>query len=85
MGTPRRSLMFRLGQFFGHVARGATGSIAPGESRRVLRHDVEEQTSKADGATVTLRRTTIEEVEVRPDAARAADRAGDNPQQEGSR
>jgi hypothetical protein len=39
-----------------------------GTQRRVLRHDVAEQITREDNATVTLRRTTIEEIEVRPDS-----------------
>lgn len=93
--------MFRLGQFFGHVARGATGPIAsrPGTAaqKRVVRRDVEQRTAHADGATLTLRRTTIEEIEVRPDRGAeardvgagadgaASEREASGPKQEGSR
>lgn len=56
-------MMFRLGQFVGSVAKGVT---APVGQRTVVRHDVEEQRGERDGQEIVLRRTTIEEVEVRP-------------------
>ncbi|MCB9840996.1 MAG: hypothetical protein H6809_05040 [Phycisphaeraceae bacterium] len=59
----RRSMMFRLGQFVGNVAKGITASVG---QRTVVRHDVEERRGERDGQEIVLRRTTIEEVEVRP-------------------
>lgn len=58
--------MRSLGEFFGHVARGFTAPVKPGE-RRVVGHEVREQTARTPDGTVTLRRTTVEEVEIRRD------------------
>lgn len=70
MGRAKRSMMFRLGQFVGGVARGVTAPVdgktqKDKTQKKVLRHDVQEQTRLEPDGTVTLRRTTIEEVEVR--------------------
>ncbi len=64
MSPPKKSLMRSLGEFFGHIAHGFRTDV--GKDRRVLRHEVEEKTEDTPGGrgTVTLRRTTIEEVEV---------------------
>ena len=56
-------MMFRLGRFVGNVAKGITTPVG---QRTVVRHDVEEQRAEREGQEVVLRRTTIEEVEVRP-------------------
>jgi hypothetical protein len=64
---PRRSLMHNLGAFVGHVIRGIRTDPAAGGSgreRRVVRQDVQEETRDTPEGRVTLRRTTIEEVEV---------------------
>lgn len=53
--------MRSLGEFFGHIIKGAkTSPKAP--RRTILREDVQEE-SRADGR-VRLRRTIIEEIEV---------------------
>ena len=54
----RKPLMRSLGEFFGHIIKGAKTNPAKKEIRR----EVEEQ-RREDG--VILRRTTIEEVEIR--------------------
>ena len=54
-----KSLMRSLGECVGHVLRGIRSQ--PDGPRRVVRHDVEE----ADQGNVILRRTTIEEIELK--------------------
>ncbi|MFG0307544.1 MAG: hypothetical protein ACF8Q5_15185 [Phycisphaerales bacterium JB040] len=62
------SLLRSLGQFTGHIVSGIT--TKPGDPAKPQRtetnREVEEETrTTEDGRTVTLRRTTIEEVEFR--------------------
>jgi hypothetical protein len=52
-----KSLMRSLGEFFGHIAK----AVRTNPNARVVRKSIEEETR---GATV-LRRTTIEEIELR--------------------
>ena len=55
------SLMRNLGQFVGHVWKGIRTDVrAPDSTRRVVRHETEEE----QRGHVTLRRTTIEEIEI---------------------
>ncbi len=49
--------MRSLGEFFGHIARG----VKTDPAKKVVRKNVEEERR----GNVTLRRTTIEEIEVR--------------------
>lgn len=66
---PKKTLMRNLGEFFGHIARGvktdpaATQSGSAGMQKQVARKTVEEEKQ----GNVVLRRTTIEEIEVRND------------------
>jgi len=67
------SLMHSLGAFWGHLKHGATGRIAPEGVRRVeLRRETVERPASpgevpgAEPGSVTLRRTVVEEIEVRP-------------------
>jgi hypothetical protein len=53
--------MRSLGEFFGHVWKGVRTD--PGPQRHVVRRDVQETTVPTEGGPVTLRRTTIDEVE----------------------
>ncbi|HRP63070.1 MAG TPA: hypothetical protein PK400_07255 [Phycisphaerales bacterium] len=55
--SPRKSMMRNLGEFFGHILHG----VRTDPSKKVVRHDVEEE-QRGD---ITLRRTTIEEVELK--------------------
>lgn len=57
---PPKSLMRSLGEFFGHVIHGVKQPVGP--DTRELRREVEE---RALPGGVTLRRTTIEEVEIK--------------------
>lgn len=71
MARPSGGLMFRLGQFVGGIARGVTAPISgPIDKPRskVVSRQVEQETRDEGEQVVTLRRTTIEEVEVRPSA-----------------
>jgi len=66
--TPaRKPLMRSLGEFWGHIWHGATKRLPPNEpDRRVVREQVQEHEGQApDGTPVTLRRTTIDEIEIR--------------------
>lgn len=59
------SLLRSLGQFTGHIVSGIT-TKADAPQRTETNRSIEEETrTTEDGRTVTLRRTTIEEVEVR--------------------
>jgi len=53
-----KPLMRSLGEFFGHIIKGAKTDPA----KKVVRKEIEEE-RREDG--VILRRTTIEEVEIR--------------------
>lgn len=53
-----KPLMRSLGEFFGHIAR----AIKHDPNRKVIKKTIEEE-QRDDG--IVLRRTTIEEVEVR--------------------
>lgn len=70
MPEERKSLFRSLGEFFGHVRHGLKADVG---SRRVVRHEVEEERQ----GNITLRRTIIEEVEIRP-----ADEASDEERRE---
>ena len=58
---PRKPLMRCLGEFFGNIAEGILTTPEAG-ARQELSRTVEEQ---VDG-DVTLRRTTIDEIEIHP-------------------
>lgn len=60
MPPPRKSLMRCLGEFVGHVAKG----IRTNPARKEIRREVEEDVRETDQGQVTLRRTTIEEIEI---------------------
>jgi hypothetical protein len=59
--------MHNLGAFFGHVARAVRQPVigADAASAEVGRHSTE-QTVNGPKGTITLRRTVIDEVEIRP-------------------
>ena len=54
--------MRSLGEFFGHVWKGVRTDPAP--PRQVVRKDVQETTVETPRGPVTLRRTTVDEVEL---------------------
>ncbi len=59
--------MRSLGEFFGHVWKGVKAK--PGPSREVVRREVQEQVIDTPEGRMTLRRTTVDEIEParRPD------------------
>ena len=59
---PPKPLMRSLGLFVGHLFRAATAD----PRRQVVSRTVEESNQETPQGHVTLRRTTIEEVEVHP-------------------
>lgn len=61
---PRHSLMYNLGAFFGNIVKGAKTDVST--RRHEVSRQVKEETRQTKDGLVTLRRTTIEEVEVRP-------------------
>jgi hypothetical protein len=63
------SLMRSLGEFFGHVWKG----VKTDPTKKVVSREVEEEVRETPQGKVVLRRTIVEEVEVRRDAA------GDRP------
>ena len=56
-----KTLMRSLGEFFGHIVRGIRTD--PARRRTVVRHETEEQPR----GPITLRRTTIDEIEFKSD------------------
>jgi len=56
--SENKSLARNLGEFFGHIIKG----IKTDPSRKVISKDVEEEERQG----VILRRTTIEEIEIKP-------------------
>ncbi|MCH8315031.1 MAG: hypothetical protein IIA64_03570 [Planctomycetes bacterium] len=65
----KTSLMRNLGAFFGHIVRAV--KTDPREKKTVVRKTVEEETH----GDITLRRTTIEEIEFKDrDTSKNADR-----------
>ncbi len=64
---PPKSLMRSLGEFFGNIARGVTADVGKAKPQEVKR-TVEEETRETPEGKITLRRTTIEEVEIKKPA-----------------
>lgn len=78
MASPQRSTMYNLGSFVRHLVRGFTQDVGPRPT--VVRHEVQEQVREGEGgARVTLRRTTIEEIEVSPARGEGAGPAEGGP------
>lgn len=65
MTRQRKGIMRSLGEFVGHIARAV--AVDPGQGQRTIvrSETVEQPATTADGRDVILRRTVIEEVEVR--------------------
>ncbi len=64
---PRKTIARSLGEFVGNILHGAKVDVTPKRTsqRLVLKHEVTEDSPQESAAgTVTLRRTTIEEVEI---------------------
>ena len=64
MAPRNKPLMRFLGEFVGHVAKGFTAPLKPKDARLVVRREVEEHQVETPQGPVTLRRTTIDEVEL---------------------
>lgn len=60
----RKTIMRSLGEFVGHIWHAAARDPDPDKLRTVLRHEVEESEQVTPEGKVTLRRTTIEEIEI---------------------
>jgi hypothetical protein len=69
--APKKPLARNLGEFVGHIWK----AIRSDPGRRVVRRKVEEE----ERGNVVLRRTTIEEVELRHEATEARRREGKEP------
>jgi hypothetical protein len=75
MAGAKKTLMRSLGEFFGHVARGVTAPVKPKKpATTVVREQVEEARVETPAGPMTLRRRTIDEVEV-PEVPRGKPRA----------
>ena len=61
-----KPLLRSLGEFFGHVWKGVTTD----PTKTVTKREVQEQIRETPQGQVTIRRTTIEEIEVRPPDAK---------------
>lgn len=55
--SSNKSVVRCLGEFFGHIIKGVTAD----PNRKVIRREVQERQQ----GNITLRRTTIEEIEIR--------------------
>ena len=65
MGADRDKTLARsLGEFFGHIWAGVKSD--PRGNRQELRRETQEQTQDTADGSVTVRRTTIEEIEYTP-------------------
>lgn len=69
-GKTNKSLMRSLGEFFGHITR-AVKDPADGSEVREVKREITEETRDTPAGKVTLRRTTIEEVEFHPDTTQS--------------
>jgi len=67
--TDRKSIARSLGEFFGHIYRGARADVSKeqGTERRVVSHKEETEVRDTPRGKVTLKRTIIEEVELPED------------------
>lgn len=60
------SITRAVGQFFGHLWGATTKPVTQSE-RQEVRRETQEAQGEMDGKKVVLRRTTIEEVEIKED------------------
>jgi hypothetical protein len=56
--------MRSLGEFVGHIARGVKAPVAP--KSHTTHKEIHEETRDTPQGKITLRRTTIEEIELPP-------------------
>lgn len=66
--SERKGLMRSLGEFVGHIAKGVR-TPADASRRTEVRREVELEERQTPQGKVTLRRTTIEEIELPPKRA----------------
>lgn len=65
MAKNRKTISRSLGEFFGHIVHGVKADVDAGKPKRhEIRREVEQREGEVDGKKVTLRRTTIEEIEI---------------------
>ncbi len=69
-----KSLARSLGEFFGHIFHG----VKTDPSKRVVRTDVTTEERQTPRGKVVLRRTTVEEIELRPGEAGSAGGSADH-------
>ena len=64
--TNRKSIARSLGEFFGHIYRGATADVRkePRDRSRVVSEKTETEQRETERGKVTIRRTIIEEVDL---------------------
>ncbi len=56
-----------IGRFFGHLWNATTKPVQPDSESKIVSQQREEADAEIQGQRVTLRRTTIEEIEVHKD------------------
>ncbi len=61
-----KSIARSLGEFFGHVWHGGVKKDVS-TPKQTVRRETQQHTQPAPGGSVTVRRTTIEEIEYEPD------------------
>ncbi len=71
----QKPLMRSLGEFFGHVVKGI--KTDPAKDRETQKTVVKKEVQEEDRGDMVLRRTTIEEIEIKRDAE--ADRNSHEP------
>lgn len=60
-----KTLMRSLGEFVGHIWSAVRADPGAGVERREVSRRTETETRETGAGTVTLRRTTVEEIEIR--------------------
>ena len=64
--TEPKTLMRNLGEAFGHLWKAATTNVTTDIERTTIKREVEETHHDSPEGRVTVRRTTIEEIEIEP-------------------
>ena len=64
MAEKKKSISRSLGEFLGHIIHGAKTKV-DADGNEVVREEVSRTVEEEDRGEVTLRRTTIEEIEFR--------------------
>lgn len=67
MPPPKKTIARSLGEFFGHIVKGAKTRIDK-DGDEVIREEISRTVEEEEHDGITLRRTTIEEVEIRKKA-----------------